>query len=116
MPRAVQLQNSDGTPLAAFDFGTVLPGTTSAIKDVQLRNTGDVAVSLTVWVQNNAPLNGTLSVSFGGVGVLGVSEQTADDLGSLPPGAALAGQVQYAVPAISEGAAQVQSYLKFQYS
>ena len=116
MPRSVELQNADGTPLTAFDFGTVLPGTTSAPHPVQLKNTGDVAVTLKAWIENVIPADGTLTVAFGGVAVLGATQATASDLGPLAPAAALAGQASYTVPALSEGVMQIQSRLKFQYA
>ncbi|MFK7601894.1 hypothetical protein ACI3L1_06745 [Deinococcus sp. SM5_A1] len=116
MARSVELQNADGTPLTAFDFGTVLPGTTSAPHPVQFKNTGDIAVTLKAWIENVIPADGTLALAFGGVAVLGVDQGNASTLGILAPGVVLTGDASYTVPALSEGVMQIQSRLKFQYS
>ncbi|GGO22257.1 hypothetical protein [Deinococcus humi] len=116
MPRAVELQAADGTPLAAFDFGTVLPGTSSAPVPIRFKNTGTVAVNVKVWVENAASTDGTLNLSFGGgIGVTALTEADAEDLGILPAGLALAATVSYVVPAGSQGVMQARSVLKFKY-
>lgn len=115
MPRAVELQAADGTPLAAFDFGTVLPGTSSAPVPIRFKNTGTVNVNIKVWVENAATSDGALSLSFGAVGVTALTEAAADDLGILAPDAVLAGEASYVVPPESEGVMQAQSVLKFKY-
>lgn len=115
MPRAVELQAADGSPLPAFDFGTVLPGTSSTPVPIRFKNTGTVAVNVKVWVENAASSDGALSLSFGAVGVTALTEATADDLGILAPGAVLVGAASYVVPAESEGVMQAQSLLKFKY-
>lgn len=115
MPRSVQLQDMAGEPLTAFDFGTVLPGTSSAITPLQLRNTGDVAVVVKVWVENASPADGTLSVSFGSASITAQDEASADILGTLAAGDALTGEASYVVPPLSEGVMQARSILKFKY-
>lgn len=115
MSRAVELQAADGTPLAAFDFGTVLPGTSSAPKAITFKNTGTVGVVIKVWVENANAADGSLSVSFGGVALTAQAEADAPTVATLAPGASVFAEVSYVVPVESAGVMQAQSVLRFKY-
>lgn len=102
---SIELQTPAGEPLTGHDFGDVAPGTTSAALAFKIVNTGDVAVSLSAWIEQASSTDGEMRVTVAGRLVTGSDAATATAIGSdsLAPGASLAAEMRWRNPAGSAG-------------
>jgi len=99
----LELQTPAGEPLAGFDFGDVLPGTSSAPLAFRAANTGDTPhTRLLAWVEQASTADGEMRVSLGGVAVTGTAEAPTV-LPGLAPGATVPGEIVWLNPAGSLG-------------
>lgn len=104
MPLDIDIQNPDGTPLTGFNFGDVLPGTTSAPLALRLVNTGTVPHSaILAWIEQADTSDGEMRVTIGGTAITGTSRDAPTTLPGLAVGASVAGEVTFYNPAGSEG-------------
>ncbi|GGR11369.1 hypothetical protein GCM10008957_25140 [Deinococcus ruber] len=104
MPKQLSIQDAGGQPLASFDFGEVLPGTSSSNKALLITNTGDADIAaVSAWIEQTSIADGELKVTVGGVTITSTDQASATALGSLAVGVSLTGQAWFSVPADSVG-------------
>lgn len=97
---ALELQKLDGTHADPGDFGTVLPGNSSAAKQYQLKNVGSEALAqLLCWVEQLNPDGGSLLVKINGTDIVGTSRETATVLPGLAVNATYPVEAVFATPA-----------------
>lgn len=102
---SIELQTPAGEPLTGHNFGDVAPGTTSAALAFLIKNTGDVAVSLSAWIEQASSADGEMRVTVAGQLITGTDAATATAIGSDPlePGVSLAAEMRWRNPAGSVG-------------
>ncbi|MFC4636998.1 hypothetical protein [Deinococcus hohokamensis] len=116
--KALELQLPDGTPAPATDFGNVRPGTTTASREVRLVNVGDEPITdvLNLRVVQNETVAGEYRVTTGGVALTGEWQDVlAAQGGSLAPGAFVALQEAWHVPAGVTDIGADTGFLDWQY-
>lgn len=102
---SIELQTPSGEALTGHNFGDVATGTVSAALAFRIVNTGDVAVSLSAWIEQASTTDGELRVTVAGQLITGTDAATATAIGSDPlaPGASLAAEMRWRNPAGSVG-------------